>query len=275
MSHPLHDKVSKSSLDQHFTPDSYAKHCLILMLKSGFATSKFCEPANGGGAFGNLLPVKALRFDIEPQTADTVQGDFLKMTSLDLTGYTVIGNPPFGGKKKTDLAFINAAAERGADVIAFILPRSFRKASVINRIHRSYHLAHDEDTPHGVTFGGGADAGIRCCFQVWVRAENERELIDTCLPDNPWLRSVTREEANCCLVVHGSRAGIVEHVKPEHSDQGYCVWLKVYSVDLLIMLSHTLRRNHIIRNTVSIQSITLREFYDAVSPYLQEYDNLL
>ena len=50
-----------------------------------------------------------------------------------------IGNPPFGKNSSLAISFFNKAAEF-SDIIAFILPQTFSKDSVKNRLNLSFFL---------------------------------------------------------------------------------------------------------------------------------------
>ena len=93
----------------------------------------------------------------------------------------VVGNPPFGVQCSLAVRFVNHAFENvGADVVAFILPRSFRKASVQRRLFRHAHLV-DECVLEPNSFDlEGEDYNLQAVFQVWERRRTER--VDPDLP---------------------------------------------------------------------------------------------
>jgi predicted RNA methylase len=115
-----------------------------------------------------------------------VLGDFLQWEP-NMRFDFVIGNPPYGKNASLAVKFLNKAAELTND-IRYVLPRSFRKPSILNRINRNLHLTYDEDTPDE-TFGGK----IITCYQKWEVRGNMRELIKT-QTTHPDFRFVKREE---------------------------------------------------------------------------------
>ena len=58
--------------------------------------------------------------------------------------YLVVGNPPFGKISSIAIKFFNKSAEY-ADCIAFIIPRTFKRVSVQNKLNLNFHLMYNED----------------------------------------------------------------------------------------------------------------------------------
>lgn len=127
----------KDSLDRLFTAPGLVD--LVLEEIDVNAYDVVIEPSAGAGAFSSKIP-GCLAFDIAPAAPGIVKQDFLKYESSSLGNQTIliIGNPPFGRNLALAIRFINHAAF--ADTIAFILPPSARKESVLKRIHPHLHL---------------------------------------------------------------------------------------------------------------------------------------
>jgi len=60
--------------------------------------------------------------------------------------YIVIGNPPFGKNSSLVINFFNKSAEF-ADVITFILPKTFKRVSIQNKLNLNFILIYNEDIP--------------------------------------------------------------------------------------------------------------------------------
>jgi hypothetical protein len=95
-----------------------------------------------------------------------------------------ISNPPFGRNNSLSIPFFNRAAEH-SEFIAFIVPRSWRKWSVLNRLDRRFHLVSDKDLQIDYVDGLGANLSQRkklaTCFQIWqqlVTAERRKFQFD-------------------------------------------------------------------------------------------------
>ncbi len=83
----------------------------------------------------------------------------------------IIGNPPYGVAANMAVKFLNKSTELSDDV-RMVLPASFQRDSVLNRINLDYELVYDERLPDD-TF----PRDITTVFQQWKRAEEPREKI--------------------------------------------------------------------------------------------------
>jgi hypothetical protein len=159
-------------LDQHFTERDLSKELYDLIDDSQYDT--IIEPSAGAGAFSDLIPSnKRVAFDIDPKTPYTIEVDYLKSRSYVPVNdnILVIGNPPFGYRAQGAIDFFNEAAVY-AETIAFIVPRSFNKAYIINQLNSMFHMSTNIVLDEGV-FESGTSA--RCVFQVWERKMFPRE----------------------------------------------------------------------------------------------------
>lgn len=165
-------------LDQFYTnPDLACQYAQQVIAAYGSAIDCFVEPSAGTGAFVEPLqaagkPVIAL--DIAPQANAIQQGDFLSDVWWSAAGkaavsagkIAVVGNPPFGKNSSLAVKFFNRAAEQ-AHIIAFILPRTFRKHSIHRRLNRHFVLAVDDDVPDNAFIKDGKPHDVPCAWQVW------------------------------------------------------------------------------------------------------------
>ena len=170
-------------LDQFYTnPDLARQYAERIVAAYGAAVDCFVEPAAGNGAFAAPLrkagkPVIAL--DLVPQAADIRQGDFLKDDLWPTAGkIAVVGNPPFGKNSSLSVKFFNRAAQR-ADLIAFILPRTFRKHSIHRRLNPYFALKVDEDVPDFAFVKDGKPHDVPCAWQVWEYQMQRRPAVAT------------------------------------------------------------------------------------------------
>jgi predicted RNA methylase len=83
-----------------------------------------------------------------------------------------IGNPPFGARGSHAIQFMNHAATF-SDVIAFILPRSFKKDTFYNRVNPYFHLTSSFDD-HEYFRESDRSAQIKTVFQIWQRESDRR-----------------------------------------------------------------------------------------------------
>jgi hypothetical protein len=219
-------------MDQFYTKDSVAQKCLgnlqaAVDLKSYNA---ILEPSAGRGSFYKLLP-KGRRegIDLEPKYRGVKKGDYLKYKPKDNKKYLVVGNPPFGRVSSMAIKFFNKSATF-ADVIAFIVPRTFKRVSVQNKLSLNFSLVSSEDLPlTPCCFEPKMPA--KCCFQIWKRVKIPREKIeyDKCHPDFTFLRHGPKDERNqptppedydFALKAYGSNCGRIvdgdlSHLRPK------------------------------------------------------------
>jgi hypothetical protein len=137
------------------------------------------EPSIGNGSFYKQLPtIHKIGIDISPDFTDenVIQCDFLSyILPKKYYKILVVGNPPFGKVSSLAIKFFNHAASF-CDVIAFIIPKTFRRNSVQNRLDPSFHLLFDKDIPDKPCSFTPA-MNVKCCFQIWEKRVEKREKI--------------------------------------------------------------------------------------------------
>ena len=113
----------------------------------------------------------------------------------------IIGNPPYGVGANMAIKVLNKAAEH-TDDIRMVLPLSFRKESVLNKVNLDLELTQDEKLPDD-TF----PRSIRAVKQRWQRTGKVREKIPlpTTHPDLQFVKHDRREEAT--VFIGGAGAG--------------------------------------------------------------------
>ena len=163
-------------LDQYYTKHSIAEACIDKLDLNAY--DLIIEPSAGAGAFSQYLPKnKLIAIDIEPGDASAIKMDFLDTRPPLNYKYLVIGNPPFGKNSSLAKKFFNHAASF-ADVIGFILPRTFRKAKTQNRLNKNFHLISEEILPaNSFHLPSGEEFDVSCVFQIWEKRSEERKLI--------------------------------------------------------------------------------------------------
>jgi hypothetical protein len=169
---------NQMSLDQFYTTSECAKKYYDIFL-SNVNIDEYdilLEPSAGTGSFYKLLPKhKRIGIDLEPKYKGIEQKNFFDFTPIKNKSYIVIGNPPFGKISSIAVDFFNKSAEF-ADIIAFILPRTFKRVSIQNQLNLNFHLMYNDDIPlKPCCFTPKMSA--KCVFQIWRRTEIPRKLI--------------------------------------------------------------------------------------------------
>jgi len=156
----------REGLDKFYTKPEIAKAC-ISRIKNWDSWDLVIEPSAGNGNFFKHIPTtKKIAIDIKPGCDSVIEKDFFKYVPKP-GKILVIGNPPFGKRSLLAVKFFNHAA-LWADTVAFIVPRTFRRTSVQNKLDMSFHLSHDEDIPiKPCAFE--PPMTVKCCFQIWQR----------------------------------------------------------------------------------------------------------
>ena len=204
-----------SGTEQYYTPKDLASELVELTLRTiPRATEKsFLEPAGGTGSFIEALNkagVTAITsVDKYPMHPRVLQADFLEWETND-TDLLTISNPPFGRNNALSVPFFNRAAKFSSH-IAFLVPRSWRKWSVQNRLDPRFHLVLDVDVAVQYENVLGEKIAkrndLRTCFQIWERRVELRPAI--AVPDNGFIQKSTPDEADLAIRVFGYGCGTV------------------------------------------------------------------
>ena len=181
-------KVRKEGLDKYYTLPECSKKCIDKTCELYDITrwDLIIEPSAGNGSFFLQIPSdKKIGIDILPEDENIIKQDFLDYYPPENKEIIlVIGNPPFGRVSSLAIKFFNHSA-KWATVIAFIIPRTFRKISVQNRLDDRFHLVYDEEIPNKPCCFT-PEMSVKCCFQIWEKKENKRELLELPKTHNDW-----------------------------------------------------------------------------------------
>jgi len=190
-------KIRDDGLDKFYTIPSISAEC-INIVGSKYDWSLWdlvLEPSAGKGSFLLQIPSdKKIGIDIEPCHEDIQKCDFFNYIPLPsdilnekktkLPRILVIGNPPFGKVSSIAIKFFNHGA-KWAEVIAFIIPRTFRRISVQNKLNKNFHLVHDNEIPtYPCSFS--PPMMVKCCFQIWEKRKDLRPIIKLDTTHTDW-----------------------------------------------------------------------------------------
>ena len=168
--------VRDQGFDKFYTIPSIVDKCITsLLTKYQWNTwSLVVEPSAGSGSFYNKIPLdNKIGIDIMPEGLNIIKQDFFTFQPSQSLNILTIGNPPFGRVSSTAIKFFNHAA-KWSHVIAFIIPKTFRRISVQNKLDNRFHLIFDEDIPmKPCSFD--PPMSVKCCFQIWEKRNVLRE----------------------------------------------------------------------------------------------------
>lgn len=168
-------RIIKSKLDKFYTKEEVSKYLISKIDLSLYEL--IIEPSCGNGSFyNNIEHSNKIGIDIEPEIENVLKMDFFDFkynSSISRDKILIIGNPPFGKQGSLAMDFINHSSLY-SDTIAFILPLSFVKISVKNRIPNYYHLEYEEILPENSFLLNNGDYDVKCVFQIWKRKDHKR-----------------------------------------------------------------------------------------------------
>ena len=221
-----------TSLDQYYTDTGVASFCLN-MVSNHYNISEYqcLEPSAGTGSFFNLLPTGSLGFDLDPRAAGIILSDFFDVV-LPIKEYNpilTIGNPPFGKNSSLAVRFFNHAAQF-SQVIAFIVPRTFRKPSVQNRLDQAFSLIEEAILPQNSFVFEGQPYDVPCVFQIWERLADDRKLITT-VTQHPDFEFTTSQNADFAIQRVGVNAGTIKTNLTVSKQSHYFVKARVAGVE--------------------------------------------
>ena len=163
--------MSARSLNQFYTKDSIVRKVLKTINLNNYKT--VIEPSYGSGAFVQQIEHDNLLYvDIDSLDPDH-RADFLTYNPETNGRVLVLGNPPFGKNSSLAVKFFNHASTF-ADTIAFILPRTFQKNSIKNRLNLNFHLVQEEVLPTNSFIFKGEDYAVPCVWQIWEKQDTPR-----------------------------------------------------------------------------------------------------
>ena len=215
--------VTDRELDQYYTAEAVAANLYLALLRYiDPALHLMFEPSGGTGSFFRLLPPGSRSCDVDPKYSGIETADFLTIKIQTDRPVCVVGNPPFGKNASLAVRFFNHAAQQ-AEVVAFIVPRSFRKASVENRLDRTFHLLHEEMVPADAFLFRGKPYDVPAVFQIRVRSAEPRALqpVETTHPDFTFVK--TPDLADFAIRRVGAKAGQVHHDMTASPNSNYFI----------------------------------------------------
>lgn len=262
----------KTGKEQYYTPPTTASAVVDRLLEQvPFARDRtWIEPAGGTGTFIEAAQEQGVSrivsYDIEPHHPKVKRGDFLKQ-KLKISGAVAVGNPPFGRNNALSVPFFNACAKH-CDVICFIVPKSWRKWSVINRLDQSFHLIDDYDLQINYDGVDGFELSekfwLNTIVQTWERREMPRGRI--AVEDRGIVKRATPRSADVSLTIFGFGCGTLKTEFPR----------KPNTTQLFLTLHHpraleALRAIDYLRfsqNTAYTAALSLQEINYLLNEYL-------
>lgn len=257
--------TKKSDLDQFYTSEKIAKECFNKVIERDGYFDVFFEPSAGTGSFFNLFPkLKRLGVDLDPKCEGVDKKNFFEFVPPKGKRIVTIGNPPFGKNSSLAVKFFNKAAEF-SEVIAFIIPKTFRKASLQQRLHLNFHLKLDIDLPKDSFILNGEPYDVPCCFQIWERTKNKRRIKKVNL-ENDYFDFTKKDNADLAVRRVGGRTGkATKDIEISGETSHHFLKLKnKTSPDWLLEQINNIDFTKIINSTAGVKSLSKPEFITAL-----------
>ena len=265
--------LNRNHIDKFYTLPAVAQECITIWkeILHPVKSDIIIEPSAGSGSF--FLPLQVEfpyleGYDIEPDHQNIIQRDFLRVPYQRIAGEMVhvIGNPPFGRQSSLALQFIRTSAEF-ADTISFILPKSFKKESLKNKIPLYFHLLHEMELSEPAFCIGDKSYHVPCVFQIWVKTDEER-IRDIALEYNEFVFVKKNQQPHFAVRRVGVYAGRIstEIEELSVSTHYFLRFLPPYTTDYLDKLELTFSHN----NTVGPRSISKQELIVEIQRCLRQ-----
>ena len=262
--------TKRITTDKFYTNKEQAKICWDKCKK--FISHKeqdylVIEPSAGNGVFlPYISPRPFLAFDIIPEGGNILQKDFLQ---VDLDAFQkklyFVGNPPFGRQSSLAKKFIKHITKCvQTEMVAFILPKSFKKASFQKTFPLSFHLVESWDIPENSFHIDNKIHNVPCVFQIWKKRDKWRKIV--CPPTSKFFFFVKKEDfPHFSLRRVGVYAGKLDKECASKSSQShYFIKLnKNINWALFETKYNTIHFPH--NNTVGPKSICKSEFISAIN----------
>ena len=273
------------SNDRFYTPESTVSQLIGLVDMDDY--ENIIEPSAGDGAILHRLPSRAVGYDLEPHSSDIQPMNWLEPTDAEGNhndavyiadkafqwsfGKTlVIGNPPFGRQGSLASRFFNEAASF-ADTIAFIMPKSYMKDSMMNRLEHHFHI--DTIVPV-VDDHYRIPGGTRVVPTVIIVAHRERSTRkDHIIVNHVDMSSLpfvftNHDDADYMVIRVGGNSGALasmDTVTDKNRKYNYFIKITDDSVDIHELFSKAQQRLHVMRDmTTGPRSISKNELVDAI-----------
>lgn len=241
--------MKKYGLDKFYTKKHVVKKLLKEIDIDKYKT--IIEPSAGNGSFSSVIN-DCIAYDIYPSREGIIEQDFLLIDEFFEGPVLVIGNPPFGRNSSLAFAFIKKASTI-ADTIAFILPRSFKKRSMYDKVPLNFWLIKEIDLDENSFTYNEKDFNVPCVFIVYKKRDVLREKEIKLTPNT--FTFVKKETANVSIRRVGVYAGMA-YMNINKSEQShYFVYVK--NPESFVNFVNNFEWEH--NNTVGPRSISKNE----------------
>ena len=195
--------------DQFFTRPQAAEQFANWVKSHRLPVSRMIEPAAGNQDLARYFPGIEM-YDLDPKSPKITRQDFFTAQHQRQPGLMVIQNPPFGRGSDLAIRFFNKASTF-ADFIAQIVPRTFRRPSIQNRLDDDFELVDEYVLPRNSFYlpseGPRRGYDVPAVAQIWRRTEVKRPQIQPPKPSGRYEFVRDPADADFAFRMKGRRAG--------------------------------------------------------------------
>jgi len=217
---PKKGNTRKTGKEQYYTIPATANFCVDKIKNYINKDSLILEPCGGRGDFIKAIEDsgfdnKIISCDIEPKSPKVIKANFLEDEPFEkefaaCDHLVTLTNPPFGRANSLSVKFFNESA-KSSDVIGFIIPKAWKKWTVINRLNNNFHLAEEFEMSkvcfYSEELGPYENKHLNTLFQIWKKEDRTRPKIK--VPDHKLITRVKPKDADVVLVTFGWSCGKV------------------------------------------------------------------
>jgi hypothetical protein len=278
---PTKEQVREVGLDKFYTIPIVSEKCInTIGTKYDWKLwDLVVEPSAGNGSFLSKIPTpKKIGIDIAPEHPDILKKDFFEYTPQEVTNILVVGNPPFGKVSSLAVKFFNHSA-KWCSVIAFIIPKTFRRISIQNRLDRKFHLVHDEEIPT-VPCSFNPPMQVKCCFQIWEKRVEDRDIVKLTTKHSDWDfisygpndnqgQPTPPKDADFVILAYGGKCGSIVKTGLDMLRPKSWHWIKA-KIDISLLIERFGSLNYSLSKDTARQNSIGRG--DLVKLYSESYD---
>jgi len=239
--------------------------------------NKIIEPFAGDGSFSNFFyynkdyKAKLLAIDIDPKKEGYIyQYDSFKYDfEYIYNDYKlIITNPPYS-KSFEVLRKINSFT-KADDVIAIILPSSYKNRHHFNTIPRKWHLIYQEDIPNNSFYNGNKTYDYNSVFMIFEKQDYNR-------PDE-YMKEVSKyfqfvkdyNNADLAIIRVGFKASKININHYPNKNTNYYLKLKenIDKIDF-IKAYNNIDFNDVINNSVVVKTLPKYKLIEMTNNYIK------
>lgn len=263
-------KFRTNTKDQYYTNSSVAKDCIDCIISKCPDASQYqwVEPSAGNGSFLKALPngIRSIGIDLDPKMDGVLKGDFLTWEPVSDAKRIFFGNPPFGKQGSLAKSFIQHAAQY-ADIIAFILPRSFVKPSMSRAFPSKFHCILEKELAKDSFEVNQVAYDVPCIFQIWQKKSGDRQL-PVSVKEIGFHYTKASEDFHLVIRRVGARAGTCHLKSDKQFNSQTHYFLKLDNQDKSQMLMDAINKHVFPSNTVGPRSLSKSEVNEVINRLL-------